>query len=233
MKDVNIKHADHITLVHLRGERLPLISERVQRLVINILKDLDCQTWIVDPFARAFVGSGDENSNSDVGVFLDTLDYIKKQANVDNLVLPMHTGRAQEHGIDRARGATRLDDWADVRWLLSKTEEGRFFSADGRDVLLEQQALAFDEATRSLRLGGASAKVAKKMAMEDAFVQVVKENPGITTNQVFEIMNLDPTSKPMRAAMKSALHYKRVKVKAIGTAKVWYPIDHLATLGEV
>ena len=233
MKDVAIKHADHITLVHLRGERLPLISERVQRLVIGILKDLDCQTWIVDPFARAFVGSGDENSNSDVGVFLDTLDYIKKQANVDNLVLPMHTGRAQEHGIDRARGATRLDDWADVRWLLSKTEEGRFFSADGRDVLLEQQALAFDEATRSLRLGGASAKVAKKMAMEDAFVQVVNENPGITTNQVFEIMNLDPTSKPMRAAMKSALHYKRVKVKAIGTAKVWYPINHLGTLGEV
>jgi hypothetical protein len=232
MKDVSIKHADHITLVHLRGERLPLISERVQKLVIDILKDLDCQTWIVDPFARAFVGSGDENSNSDVGLFLDTLDFIKKQANVDNLVLPMHTGRAQEHGIDRARGATRLDDWADVRWLLSKTDEGRFFSADGRDVLLEQQALAFDEATRSLRLGGASAKVAKKMAMEDAFVQVVKENPGITTNQVFELMSLDPTSKPMRAAMKSALHYKRVKVKAIGTAKVWYPIEYLQTIGE-
>ena len=232
MKDVAIKHADHVTLVHLRGERLPLISERVQRLVISILKDLDCQTWILDPFARAFVGSGDENSNSDVGVFLDTLDYIKKQANVDNLVLPMHTGRAQEHGVDRARGATRLDDWADVRWLLSKTEEGRFFAADGRDVLLEQQALAFDEATRRLRLGGASAKVAKKMAMEDAFVEVIKENPGVTTNQVFELMNLDPTSKPMRAAMKSALHYKRVKVKAIGTAKVWYPIDHLETFGE-
>jgi hypothetical protein len=223
MKDVNIKHADHITLVHLRGERLPLISDRVQKLVISILKDLDCQTWILDPFARAFVGSGDENSNSDVGVFLDTLDYIKKQANVDNLILPMHTGRAQEHGIDRARGATRLDDWADVRWLLSKTEEGRFFAADGRDVVQEQQALAFDEATRSLRLGGASAKVAKRMANEDQFVAMVEAHPGKTTNELFELLNIDPTSKPMRSAMKSALHYKRVKVKTVGTAKVWYP----------
>jgi len=223
MKDVAIKHADHITLVHLRGERLPLISERVQRLVISILKDCDAQTWILDPFARAFVGSGDENSNSDVGVFLDTLDYIKKQANVENLILPMHTGRAQEHGIDRARGATRLDDWADVRWLLSKTEEGRFFAADGRDVFLEQQALAFDEASRGLRLGGASAKVAKRLANEDQFVAMVEAHPGKTTNELFELLGIDPTSKPMRSAMKSALHYKRVKVKTVGTAKVWYP----------
>jgi hypothetical protein len=232
MKDVNIKHADHITLVHLRGERLPLISERVQRLVINILKDLDCQTWIVDPFARAFVGSGDENSNSDVGVFLDTLDYIKKQANVDNLVLPMHTGRAQEHGIDRARGATRLDDWADVRWLLSKTEEGRFFSADGRDVLLEQQAIAFDEATRGLRLGGASAKVAKKMALEDLFVKTVTENPGKTTGEIFDLLGLDERNKPMSAAKKNALHYRRVKTKTVGSAKLWYPIDYLEAFND-
>lgn len=229
MKDVAIKHADHITLVHLRGERLPLISERVQRLVISILKDCDAQTWILDPFARAFVGSGDENSNSDVGVFLDTLDYIKKQANVENLILPMHTGRAQEHGIDRARGATRLDDWADVRWLLSKTEEGRFFAADGRDVFLEQQALAFDEASRGLRLGGASAKVAKRLANEDQFVAMVEAHPGKTTNELFELLGIDPTSKPMRSAMKSALHYKRVKVKTVGTAKVWYPQGFVET----
>jgi len=60
MKDVNIKHADHVTLVHLRGERLPMIVDRVQELVIKMLTDLDCGTWILDPFARAFVGSGDE-----------------------------------------------------------------------------------------------------------------------------------------------------------------------------
>lgn len=232
MKDVDIKHADHVTLVHLRGERLPMISERVQRLVIDILKDLDCQTWILDPFARAFVGSGDENSNSDVGVFLDTLDYIKKQANVDNLVIPMHTGRAQEHGVDRARGATRLDDWADVRWLLTKTEEGRFFAADGRDVFLEQQALAFDEASRRLKLGGASAKVAKKMALEDQWVEVVTNNAGKTTGELLAILGIDEKNRAMTAARKSAEHYKRVKIKMVGSAKTWYPIGHLESFGE-
>lgn len=232
MKDVNIKHADHVTLVHLRGERLPMISERVQRLVISLLKDLDCQTWILDPFARAFVGSGDENSNSDVGVFLDTLDYIKKQAKVDNLVIPMHTGRAAEHGVDRARGATRLDDWADVRWLLTKTEEGRFFAADGRDVMLEQQALAFDEATRSLRLGGASAKVAKKMALEDQWVEVVTNNAGKTTGELLAILGIDEKNRAMTAARKAAEHYKRVKIKMVGSAKTWYPIGHLESFGD-
>jgi len=232
MKDVTIKHADHITLVHLRGERLPLISDKVQRLMISILKDLDCQTWILDPFARAFVGSGDENSNSDVGVFLDTLDFIKKQAGIDNLVVPMHTGRAQEHGIDRARGATRLDDWADVRWLLTKTDEGRFFAADGRDVFLEQQALAFDEATRALRLGGVNAKMAKRMALEDQFVEAIEAQPGRSTSELFHIMSVDPTSKPMRAAMKSAVQYKRVKTKTVGTAKLWYPINHIGSWDE-
>lgn len=232
MKDVAITNSDHVTLVHLRGERLPLIAERVQKLLISILSDLDCGTWILDPFARAFVGSGDENSNSDVGSFLDTLDFIKKQANVENLVVPMHTGRAQEHGIDRARGATRLDDWADVRWLLSKTEEGRFFAADGRDVVLEQQQLVFDEATRSLKLGGANAKVAKKRALEDKFVEVVIANPGKTTNELFDLMGVDHTSKPMRAAMKAATHYKRVKTKTVGTAKLWFPIEWLGSLDD-
>lgn len=227
MKDVEIKQSERVTLVHLRGERLPIISERVQRLIISILQDLDCQTWIMDPFARAFVGSGDENSNSDVGLFLDTLDFIKKQASVDNLVIPMHTGRAQEHGIERARGATRLDDWADVRWLLSKTEEGRFFSADGRDVFLEQQALAYDDASRRLKLGGASAKVAKKMALEDQWVEVVIANPGKTTSELLSLLGIDERNKAMTTARKSALHYKRVSVKTVGSAKIWFPVGHL------
>ena len=227
MKDVEIKQSERVTLVHLRGERLPIISERVQRLIISILQDLDCQTWIMDPFARAFVGSGDENSNSDVGLFLDTLDFIKKQASVDNLVIPMHTGRAQEHGIERARGATRLDDWADVRWLLSKTEEGRFFSADGRDVFLEQQALAYDDASRRLKLGGASAKVAKKMALEDQWVEVVIANPGKTTSELLSLLGIDERNKAMTTARKSALHYSRVSVKTVGSAKLWFPVGHL------
>ena len=226
MNDVAIESSDKITLVHLRGKRLPLIVPRVEDLVVGILKDLDAQTWILDPFARAFTGCGDENSNSDVGLFLDTLDVIKDRAGVSNLVLPIHTGRAQENGVDRARGATRLDDWADVRWLLKKTQDGRFFSADGRDVLQEEQMLTFDETTRSLTLGGVDSRMAKKRGLEDMWIDVVAANPGLSTSQLSDILGKRYDDKGLKAGRDAALRHHKVKTSEMGRTTVWYPADH-------
>ena len=226
MNDVAIESSDKITLVHLRGKRLPLTVARVEDLVVGILKDNAAQTWILDPFARAFTGCGDENSNSDVGVFLDTLDVIKERAGVSNLVLPIHTGRAQENGIDRARGATRLDDWADVRWLLKKTQDGRFFSADGRDVLQEEQMLTFDETTRSLTLGGVDSRMAKKRGLEDMWIDVVNANPGLSTSQLSDILGKRYDDKGLKAGRDAALRHHKVKTSEMGRTTVWYPADH-------
>lgn len=226
MNDVAIESSDKITLVHLRGKRLPLIVPRVEDLVVSILKDLDAKTWILDPFARAFTGCGDENSNSDVGVFLDTLDVIKDRAGVSNLVLPIHTGRAQENGVDRARGATRLDDWADVRWLLKKTQDGRFFSADGRDVMQEEQMLTFDEQTRSLTLGGVDSRMAKKRGLEDMWIDVVSANPGLSTSQLSDILGKRYDDKGLKAGRDAALRHHKVKTSEMGRTTVWYPADH-------
>lgn len=226
MNDVAIESSDKITLVHLRGKRLPLIVPRVEDLVVSILKDLDAKTWILDPFARAFTGCGDENSNSDVGVFLDTLDVIKDRAGVSNLVLPIHTGRAQENGVDRARGATRLDDWADVRWLLKKTQDGRFFSADGRDVMQEEQMLTFDEQTRSLTLGGIDSRMAKKRGLEDMWIDVVNANPGLSTSQLSDILGKRYDDKGLKAGRDAALRHHKVKTSEMGRTTVWYPADH-------
>jgi hypothetical protein len=227
MKDISIENAGKVTLVHLRGKAVPMISDYVRKEVIETLQSLNCQTWIVDPFARAFTGSGDENSNSDVGVFLDQLDIIKERAGVSNMILPVHTGRAQEQGIERARGATRLDDWADVRWLLKKTDDGRFFSADGRDVLLEEQMLRWDDRTRHLTLGGADARTAKRANLEELWVEAVKKNPGATTGALCQILGKGTDDKSLAAARKSATHYKRVKSQALGSATVWYAADYI------
>ena len=227
MNDVAIENSDKVTLVHLRGKRLPLTVPKVEDLVVSILKDLDAQTWILDPFARAFTGCGDENSNSDVGVFLDTLDVIKERAGVSNLVLPVHTGRAQENGVDRARGATRLDDWADVRWLLKKTNEGRFFSADGRDVLEEEQQLVFDEATRSLTLGGADSYMTKIKNNEEIWYETVINNPGKSTSDLLAILNKNPNDKGMASARKSLLNQRKLKTKTIGRSVLWFDINHI------
>jgi hypothetical protein len=232
MNDVAIENSDKITLVHLRGKRLPLTVPRVEDLVVSILKDLGAQTWILDPFARAFTGCGDENSNSDVGVFLDTLDVIKDRAGVSNLVLPIHTGRAQENGVDRARGATRLDDWADVRWLLKKTQDGRFFSADGRDVLQDEQMLTFDENTRSLTLGGADSYTTKKKNYEDQWVELVEKNPGLTTSDLSNLLGKRVDDKGFKSARKNAIANHRVKTHRVGTSDVWYSIDYIPTWSQ-
>ena len=232
MKDVAIEKSGRITLVHLRGKAVPMISDYVRKEVAETLQSLNCQTWIIDPFARAFTGSGDENSNSDVGVFLDQLDIIKDRAGVSNLILPVHTGRAQEFGIDRARGATRIDDWADVRWLLKKTDDGRFFSADGRDVMLEEQMLRFDATTRHLTLGGADARTAKKQNLEDMWVEVVKNNPGLNTGALCQLLNKGTDDKGLAAARKSAVYFKRVKSNGVGSATLWWPFDHIVPWQE-
>jgi hypothetical protein len=56
MKDISIENSGRVTLVHLRGKAVPMISDYVRKEVIETLQSLDCQTWIVDPFARAFTG---------------------------------------------------------------------------------------------------------------------------------------------------------------------------------
>jgi RecA-family ATPase len=225
--DVGIKNVEKVSLYHMKGSVVPLLVPHIQDLIVGVLKRLKAQTWILDPFAGAFTGSGDENSNSDVTVFLNILDNIKERAGVSNLVIPIHTGRAQEHGIDRARGATRLDDWADVRWILKKTQEGRFFSADGRDVLLEEQALAYDNETRGLTFGGADAYMTKKYNNEELWYEAVLNNPGKTTSEILSMLHKNQNDKGMAAARKSLMVQRKVKTEQVGRSVIWFDINHI------
>jgi hypothetical protein len=194
IREVGVQNVDRISVVHLRGHTMPLISEHVQEWTINYLKQEKAGVWIVDPFARAFVGSGEsENDNTVVGQFLEILDVIKHRAGVDELILPTHTGRAtSEPGTERARGATRLDDWADVRWLITKDKDGaRYFRATGRDVETPEGGLQYDPLTRNLTLteggreesespaGGSRGAKITDSAVQNAVLAVVDGSPGI------------------------------------------------------
>lgn len=237
MRDLNIQNPDRVTLVNLRGKRLPVTTSHIEDYVVETLHGLNCETWIVDPFARAFTGSGDENSNSDVGVFLDTLDVIKARAGVSNLILPVHTGRNQEQGVERARGATRIDDWADVRWLLNKNVDGvRFFSATGRDVEVAEMTLAWDEATRSVTVGSRSdAKAHKVHALVESIVTYVTNNPGAKSDDLERAVG--GNSKDFRRARDEAEKTFRIRYQEAGRAKFWYPNQlrplHLEPASEV
>jgi len=228
MREVGIINTDRVKLVHLRGLRMPMTSEFVQERVVDILKGFNAQTWIVDPLARAFVGSGDENSNSDMGTFLDTLDVIKYEAAVDNLIVAAHTGRASESGIERARGASRFDDWADVRWLLTRNDEGqRFLKAHGRDVDMEQHVLSYDQHSRHLTVEKAITRTDQTIEnIMTQIVEIVQLNPGITTGDLKK--RLGKSTEYREKAYKYVVDAGKIVAKQVGntSTKQHYDPSH-------
>jgi len=194
LRSMKIQELDKLYPFNLRGYRMPLLVKHVEDRVVAWLAERDIKFWVVDPFARAFVGSGEENSNDQVGKFLDTLDVIKRRAGVRDLVLPTHTGRAEmSAGQEHARGATRLDDWADVRWILTRenSDSPAYFRASGRDVTWSESQLSYDEETRTLTMGAKgnrSRAENKRDLIMTAILQAVRESPGINTSDLRNIV---------------------------------------------
>lgn len=186
LRDTDIEHPERVALLHLRGMRLPLTA--MEDWIVDWLKRHEVEVWILDPFARAMVGSGDESDNTEVGVFTDTIDVIKERAGVKELIMPAHTGRMeQEIGKERARGASRLDDWADVRWILTKDDDGhRFLRCTGRDVEEPEQRLRYHEADRSLTGEAGFSRVnARRTGLQAQILPWLSEHPGANVNEVY------------------------------------------------
>jgi len=184
-REIGVVNTDAVSVLNLRGFRLPLTSPTVEDWMVEYLREHDIGFWIADPFARAAVGV-DENSNTEVGVWLDTFDVVKERAGVRDAVLPTHTGRVeQDAGKERARGATRLDDWADVRWLLTKDDDdNRFFRATGRDVEVGEELLAYDATSRVMSIGGGDRGWVRRRTLEQAVLSFVQANPGCTVREI-------------------------------------------------
>lgn len=195
LRDLGIRNPDRAAVLNLRGFRVPVTTPSVENWVVQWLQERQVSFWIVDPFARAFTGCGDnENDNSQVGWFLDALDVIKARAGVRDLVLPTHTGRAEmEAGTERSRGATRLEDWCDVRWVLTKGEipenggqPPRFFRATGRGVEVEESMLAWNEEGRTLAHGGGDRKHVAERDLQQRVLDFLTGHPGASKRAVLD-----------------------------------------------
>lgn len=228
MRESRIAAPERIVALHLRGYSVPITVPRVAQWCVEWLKRHEVRWWCLDPFARAFTGKS-ENDNTEVARWLDALDEVKHRAGVEMLVLPAHTGReVHEVGRERVRGATRLDDWADVRWLLTRDEAGsRFLRATGRDVEVAEEQLTHDEATRSLLFGGHDRAGVAKRRLEDIVVAVVGEHPGITTRDLYAELRkagLKGRVESLNAPIASAARYRRISVEQRGQATLHFPI---------
>ena len=135
LKKVGIRHPERASALHLRGFTTPLTTDRAKAWAVNALIEAKADVWIIDPFFAMY--TGDENSNTEVGATLRAIDEIKRKAGVSECWVVFHTGRG---GEDRARGAIRVDDWTDVRWVWKKASgaDQRLLKADGRGVQVSE-----------------------------------------------------------------------------------------------
>ena len=219
---LGIRNSDRVTTVHLRGMRLPLIAERAQQWAVEFMLEHDIKAWVLDPFARAFAGCGNENDNGEVGAFLDALDLVKHEAQVPDLWLTHHFGRKDhDQGQEHGRGATRLDDWPDVRWLLTRQHDDRFLKIHGRGVDVDETQLLWEPSGR-LRLGGGTRQDSKRAASDfnleftvRLVVDAVRATPGVGSRGIEQALKGTGKGQVSRA-LREALETGQVVRKSGG-----------------
>lgn len=225
LREATIEHPERLAVLNLRGYALPLLVPQVQDYVVDWLGERNVKVWAPDPWARMFTGAN-ENDNTEVARHLDALDEIKERAGVREMVLATHTGRAvAEVGQERARGATRLDDWADVRWLLTRGDDNdvRYFRATGRDVEFEERSLQFNPLSRTLELGDGNRTQAKAKDDTQAVFAVLSVNPrGISKNQLEPKVGI--SNNRVRPAIDALVAAGRARVEVHGTSHLVFPI---------
>lgn len=200
-RSADIPNTDQVFALHLRGNVMPISNPRVRAWIVTWLKERQVRVWVIDPYARAALGIvGAENDNGQVSVFTDLLDQIKMEAGVEEIILPTHTAKGKvESGAESARGGGRLEDWADALWYLTKDEQGgRYFRADGRDVLSAEGTLTYDPADRRLGLRTGDRKQAKLDAGLVELTMALQAGPGSTANSLRGILGCsDSTVKAL------------------------------------
>ena len=194
-RDVDMHKLDRASVNHVAGYHIDLRTEVGADYAAEWLRQRDTEVWILDPFHSAF--DGDENSNSEVRDWLRAVEQIGSRAELRQIVMPVHTGRAKaDEGAERARGATRLDDWTDVRWTYTAENGVRFLAASGRDVDFNVGALAYDPGSRRLAYGTGKSRTETRRddfaAHIEHLAEVVREiaveQPGLNVEQLRNAM---------------------------------------------
>lgn len=186
---------------HLRGQSLHFWAAGVREQFVEWLQKNEVKVLIVDTAARAWAGLVEnENSNSEILRFTDMLDNVKQQAGVVDLFLVTHMGRNifVPEGEERARGATRLEDWMDCGWYLTKDENGvRYLRATGRGVDMEAFALDYEPNTHSLLTSGVSKKEHRNQTALQQVVDLISafDGPPSTTELKDMMSGSDSTTK--------------------------------------
>jgi hypothetical protein len=151
LTDQDITNAERVEVVSLRGRvaEFGILTAEGRAPWVEMLTGAD--VVIVDCLRPMLDALGISESVG-AGKFLLALDALLKEAGIGEAVLVHHFG----HEADRARGSSRLLDWADANWRLTRNgiepDAPRWFTAYGRDVDVPSARLWFDADRRRLTL---------------------------------------------------------------------------------
>lgn len=215
IRPVGIENTDNLVVANLRGHRVNILTPLGKQWAVDWLTKHDIRVWTVDSFARlARMAGVSEKDNDEVMSLLMALDEIKVEADIDVLFLITHTGRAEmEEGKERARGATAIDDWADARWIMTKTNDVRMLAVEGRGVALEATALQYNKDTKRSTKGYGGREEVKNDGGIQAVVRVVTEAPGITQGDMFKVMKGQASQRLVVQLIEDAVDAGFVEVR--------------------
>lgn len=230
LREIGIRELDRLALVNLRGHNMNLVSPAYRKWAVDWLIENRVGTWLIDPLGALY--RGEENSNSEVREFLMLLDEIRESAGVSEVVMAHHFGRQKEGSNgEHGRGATRLDDWADARWMLAlDVDTGvRYFSAHGRDVDVEEHPLAYDHFSRELvfRAQEEARASRSRSSREDpevaaerlqaALLEYVRGHPGVSRNELVKGTTVKGRTASKNAALQMLEQERKIRKNRDGT----------------
>jgi hypothetical protein len=187
LSDQHIIHGERVTHISLKGHLgcFNILNPEVRAMWAAILRDRHTGYLILDCLRPMLDGLGLDESH-DAGKFLVPFDALLVEAGIPEGLIAHHMG----HGSERTRGDSRLRDWPDVEWLLTRESDNpasaRYLSAYGRDVNVPETKLAYSDTTRRLTLTRGSRRDAKAEAAVPDVLGVLRSADDALSGQAIE-----------------------------------------------
>lgn len=145
LRDINIHHPGKVKVHTLRGRLgdFNIVDDEVRHAWAAMLTGTD---YLILDCLRPVLDANGLDENREAGIFLNAYDALLREAGIDSSLVVHHMG----HGAARSRGDSRIMDWPDALWKLTRADPDepaskRFFSAFGREVNVKQQPLHYRE----------------------------------------------------------------------------------------
>lgn len=205
LRDQGIQNQDRVHIIPLRGavSSFDLTDSQVLAGWVEDLAALNPSVIVLDCLRPVLDAIG-LDENTEAGRFLVKFDELVAGCGATEAAVVHHFG----HGTERARGASRLQDWPDAIWSLLRQNPDdlsspRFFKAYGRDVDVPEQQIDYDPETRRITVVGGSRQEVSAAGALPAIIELLRDSPeSLSKAIVEERLKGVETQKSIREAIK-------------------------------